>query len=136
MKIQMQVVDSKILDGYIDENVVPFAVCVSSSSTVSKRQQRFLEKYYDRVVDKRGWVSFYCNIINPWKCKDCGYSSIEFPDGEEKRIQEYNLEHSESVDGKYVVVPYFSTGEKIDAVSLVKIIRMQVVELANKLNDE
>jgi hypothetical protein len=65
-----------------------------------------------------------------------GYNSIEFPDGEEKRIQEYNLEHSESVDGKYVVVPYFSTGEKIDAVSLVKIIRMQVVELANKLNDE
>ena len=49
MKIQMQVVDSKILDGYIDENIVPFAVCVSTKSTLSKRQQRFLEKYYDRV---------------------------------------------------------------------------------------
>lgn len=135
MKIQMLVVDSKTLDGYIDENIVPFAVCASSSSTISKRQQRFLEKYYDRVVDKRGWVSFYCNIINPWKCKDVGYKSIEFADGEEKRIQEYNLEHSDSVDGKYVVVPYFSTGEKIDAVSLVKMIRLQVSELLNKIND-
>ena len=134
MKIQMQVVDVKVLDDYIDENVVPFAVCVSVGSAVSKRQQRYLEKYYDKIVDKRGWVSFYCNIINAWKCKEMNYKSIEFADGEEKRIKEYNLEKSESLDGKYVVVPYFSTGEKLDAVSLVKLIRLDVEQMKSKIN--
>lgn len=136
MKIQMQVVDAKSLDDYIDEDIVPFAVCASAESNISKRQQRYLEKYYDRVVDKRGWISFYCNIINAWKCRDMGYKSIEFPDGEEKRIQAYNLEKSPSVDDKYVVVPYFSTGEKMDSISLVKMIRLEVEQMKNKINDK
>lgn len=134
MKIQMQVIDARVLDDYIDENVVPFAVCAAVGSTVSKRQQRYLEKYYDRIVDKRGWVSFYCNIINAWKCKEMDYKSIEFAGGEEKRIKEYNLEKSDSLDGKYVVVPYFSTGEKLDAVSLVKLIRLDVEQMKSKIN--
>ena len=75
MKIQMIVVDLRVLDNYIDENVVPFAVCVPVGTDITKRQQRFLEKYYDRVVDKRGWISFYCNIINAWKCKEMNYDS-------------------------------------------------------------
>lgn len=136
MKIQMQVADVKTLDTYIDENTVPFAVCASTGENISKRQQRFLEKYYDRVVDKRGWVSFYCNIINAWKCRDMGYKAIEFPDGEEKKIQQYNLEKSESLNGKYVVVPYFKTGDKIDAVSLTKMIRLKVADMSKKLNEK
>ena len=136
MKIQMQVIDARVLDDYIDENVVPFAVCAAAGSGVSKRQQRYLEKYYDKVVDKRGWVSFYCNIINAWKCKEMDYKSIEFADGEEKRIKEYNLEKSDSLDGKYVVVPYFSTGEKLDAVSLVKLIRLDVEQMKSKINKQ
>ena len=135
MKIQMQVTDVKTLDHYIDESVVPFAVCVSQGQNVSKRQQRFLEKYYERVVDKRGWVNFYCNIINPWKCREMGYKSITLPSGEEKNIQRYNLERSASLNGKYVVVPYFKTGEKIDAVALTRMVRLKVADMSKKLNE-
>jgi hypothetical protein len=135
MKIQMVVIDSKVLDNYIDENVVPFAVCLSINTSLTKRQQRFLEKYYDRVVDKRGWVTFYCNVINAWKCKEMGYKSIEFSDGKEEKIKSYGLEKSKSLDDKYVVVPYFSPDEKIDSVSLVKKIRLEVEKLKNKIND-
>lgn len=134
MKIQMQVVDVKMLDNYIDDNIVPFAVCASTESTISKRQQRYLEKYYDRVVDKRGWISFYCNIINAYKCRDMGYSSIEFPDGKEKRIQAYNMEKDSY--GNYEVVSYFSTGEKMNALSLTKIIRLDVEQMKNMINDK
>jgi hypothetical protein len=135
MKILMDVIDCKQLDGYIDEEVVPFAVCASVNSTISKRQLRFLEKYYDRIVDKRGWVSFYCNVINAWKCREMNYKSIEFSDGEEKRIGAFNLEPSESLGGKYVVVPYFATGENIDSISLVKMVRLKVAEMNNHIND-
>lgn len=136
MKIQMLVIDVRTLDNYIDEDIVPFAVCVSTKSNITKRQQRFLEKYYDRVVDKRGWVSFYCNIINAWKCKEMDYISIEYPDGTEEFIQEYNLEHCDSLDGKYVVVPYFKSGNKIDVLSLTKMIRLDVVDVINRINEK
>lgn len=135
MKIQMIVIDSRVLDNYIDENIVPFAVCIPVGADLSKRQQRFLEKYYDRVVDKRGWVSFYCNIINAWKCKEMGYESIEFADGTEEKIQTYGLEKSRSLDYKYVVVPYFSQEEKMDSVELVKKIRLEVEKMKNKINE-
>lgn len=136
MKILMQVTDVKTLDGYIDDNAVPFAVCVPSGCNISKRQQRFLEKYYDRVVDKRGWVCFYCNIINAWKCRDNGYKTIEFPNGVEEKIQQYNLERNASLNGKYVVVPYFKSGNKIDAVSLTRLVRLKVADMSKKLNEK
>ena len=135
MKIQMIVVDLRVLDNYIDEHVVPFAVWVPVGTDITKRQQRFLEKYYDRVVDKRGWVSFYCNIINAWKCKEMGYDSIEIADGSEEKIKAYGLEKCKSLDYKYVVVPYFSQEEKMDSVELVKKIRLEVEKLKNKIND-
>lgn len=134
MKIKMTVIDFKMIDGYIDARIVPFAVCIASGSEVSKKQQRFLEKYYDRIVDKRGWVSFYCNIINPWKCKDMGYESIEFSDGTVETIQSYALEENASVDDKYVVVQCFNKEKKFDSVSLVKLIRLDVEKMKNKIN--
>lgn len=134
MKIKMTVVDFKMIDGYIDARIVPFAVCVAAGSEITKKQQRFLEKYYDRIVDKRGWVSFYCNIINPWKCKDMGYESIEFSDGSVEEIKGYSLEENASVDDKYVVVQCFNKEKQFDSVSLVKLIRLDVEKMKNKIN--
>ena len=126
MKIKMEVVDAKSLDNYINGKTVPFAVCVTSKETLSKRQQIFLEKYYDRVRDKRGMDSYYCNVINAWKCKGMGYESIEFPNGENKAIKAYNLEKNTSVDGRYVVTPYFSRTDKMNAIDLIKMVRLEI----------
>lgn len=134
-KIQMEAVETRLLDNYIDEDVVPFAVCASANSKISKRQQRYLEKYYDRVVDKGGRTTFYCNVMNAWKCRDMGYKSIEFPNGDVKAIKQYNLEKNDLAGGKYVVVSYFSQEDKIDSISLAKMVRLKVEEMKATLND-
>ena len=133
MKIQMKVIESKSLDGYIDDQVVPFAVCLDSDFKLSKRQQSYLEKYYDKVVDRTGKATYYCNVINAWKCKDMGYSSIKFADGSEKTIRAYNLERNSSVGGKYVVVPHFSRTDKINAVELTKMVRLDVERIRGRV---
>ena len=134
MKIQMEVINSDNLDNYIDKKIVPFVVCAPKDVPFSKKQQRFLEKYYDKIVDKRGWVSFYCNIINAWKCKDMNYNSITFSNGKEEIIQDYNLEPHKSVGNKYIVVLYFKSGETIDSITLVKKIRLDVEKVKKKIN--
>ena len=136
MKIQMKVSESKSLDGYIDDQVVPFAVCVDPDFKLSKRQQSYLEKYYDKVVDRAGKATYYCNVINAWKCKDMGYSSIKFADGSEKTIRAYNLERNASVGGKYVVVPHFSRTDKINAVELTKMVRLDVERIRGRVQSQ
>jgi hypothetical protein len=126
MKIKMEVIDAKTLDNYINGKTIPLAVCVTEKESLSKKQQIFLEKYYDRVRDKRGIDSYYCNVINAWKCKDMGYESIEFPNGENKQIKAYNLEKHPSIGNKYVVTPYFSKTDKINAIELIKTVRLEV----------
>lgn len=133
MKIQMKAIGSKSLDGYIDNEVVPFAVCMDSDFKISKRQQSFLEKYYDKVVDRGGKVTYYCNVINAWKCKDMGYSSIKFADGSEKTIRAYNLEKNPSVGGRYVVVPHFSRTDKINSIELTKMVRLDVERIKGRV---
>ena len=134
MKIEMKVTDARSLDSYINNKVVPFVVCIDENVKMTKMQKSFLEKYYDKVVDKRGWVSYYCNVINAWKCREMGYTSIVFPDGKEKSIRAYNLEKSPSAGGNYVVVPYFSRQDKISSVELTKLIRLEVENVKTRLN--
>lgn len=134
MKVLMKVIDVKDLDDYIDEDSVPFAVCTPPYGVTSNRQQRYLDKYYDKVIDKRGWVSYYCNIVNAFKCRDKGYTQIKFPDGKEEIIKNYSLERNKVVRNGYVVVPYFKSGNKIDSFSLVKMIRLDVEDIKDQVN--
>lgn len=134
MDILMKVIDVRELDDYIDDGVVPFAVCTPTTGVTSNRQVRYLEKYYDLVVDKRGWATYYCNIINAWKCKEVGYKSIRFNDGKEEQIKDYSLERNDEAHNGYLVVSYFNSGNKIDSLNLVKMIRLDVEDIKKTVN--
>lgn len=133
MKVMMNVIDVSDLDEYIDEKTVPFTVCVPTSGVTSKRQLKFLDQYYDKVVDKRGWISYYCNIVNPRKCLDNDYTSIQLNNGFEKDIKTYKLEKNEKTNG-YVVSYGFKNNEKMDAISLIKTIRLDVETVKKSVN--
>ena len=134
MLVAMKVVDVKELDDYIDENEVPFAVCTPPYGVTSNRQQRFLDKYYDKITDKKGQASYYCNIINAWKCRESGYKGIKFSDGKVEEIKNYSLEKNDTLRKGYVVTPNFKSGKKINALSLVKQIRLEVEKVKIKVN--
>ena len=134
MKVVMGVIDVKELDDYIDSNSVPFVVCTPPTGVTSNRQQRYLEKYYDKVVDRRGWVSYYCNIINAWKCRSSGFQSIQFPDGQVDQIKKYKLERNVKTNNRYLVVPQLTSGKKVDSLSLVKMIRMSTEKMKKQVN--
>lgn len=134
MKITMNVIDVRELDDYIDGGVVPFAVCTPPTGVTSNRQMRYLQKYYDLIVDKRGWATYYCNIINAWKCREIGYKTIKFADGREENIKDYTLEKNSKAHNGYLVVSYFNSGNKIDSLNLVKMIRLEVENIKKSVN--
>lgn len=122
MNINMEVIDSSKLDYYIDDgSEIPFTVCVPLGMAVTRRQQAFLERYYDRVEDRKGRETYYCNIINAWKCKSMGYNSITFGNGKKEYISGYKFTKK---NGKYVLYPCFRSGRGMDAVSLVAKVRL------------
>lgn len=135
MKILVDVINIEDLDDYIDNNVIPLAVCTPMSGVTSKRQNNFLTKYYDKVEDKRGWISYYCNVINANKCREMGYKEVKFADGKEEKIIGFELEECEKVDDKYIPVPNFASGKKIDVFSLVKMIRLKVESIKKEVNE-
>jgi len=134
MKITMDVIDVKDLDDYIDANTVPFAICVPQTGVTSNRQLKYIEKYYDEVVDKKGWKSYYCNIVNAWKCREVGYKTIKFKDGKEENIKDYNLERNKRAFNGYLVETFFTSGNKINSLDLVKMIRLDVEKIKKQIN--
>lgn len=135
MKILVDVINVDDLDDYIDNNIIPLAVCTPKSGVTSKRQNNFLTKYYDKVVDKKGWVSYYCNVTNANKCRDMDYKEVRFADGNEEKIIGFELEECQYVDNKYIPVPNFASGKKLDVFSLVKMIRLKVEDIKKEVND-
>ena len=134
MQVTMRVIDVKDLDDCIDNGEVPFAICTPPSGVTSNRQQRFLDKYYDKVVDRKGWVSYYCNIINARKCRACGYKKMKFANGNEEKIKDFRLARKESVRNGFVVVTRFNSGRSMDALSLVKNVRLDVERIKSRVN--
>ena len=135
MNIVMNVIKVNDLDDYIDESIVPFAVCTPPYGVTSNRQKKYIEKYYDKIVDKRGWVSYYCNIVNADKCKQMEYKNIKFKDGKEEKIKGYSLEKNEKIKNKYTVISHFESGNKIDSLALVKLIRLDVEKVKKEVNN-
>ena len=134
MKILMDVSGVRELDDYIDSDIVPMAVCVpSSGATVS--QQTFLDKYYEKVVDKRGWTSYYCNVINANKCRDGNYESVMDANGKEEKIEKFGLKKLDSIGMKYAVVVKYDSGKTIDGVELVKKVRLKVETKKKQINN-
>ena len=134
MLVTMKAISVNELDDYIDNSEVPFAICTPPYGVTSNRQQRFLEKYYDKVVDKRGWVSYYCNIINMKKCRASGFDKIKFADGRVENIKDYRVVRNSKLRNGFVVAPRFSSGSRIDALSLVKQIRLEVEKVKTQVN--
>ncbi len=134
MKIMMSVIESKDLEKYINDGIVPFAVCPSIEG-ISAKQRKVLEKYYNKVTDQRGIDSYYCNIIDPYKCRDNGYDSIEFANGN-KKIKGYSLEKNRQMGNKYVVTIYFGANDKTNALELTKKNRLKVANLKKKINNK
>ena len=133
MKILMDVIRARDLDDYIDSDIVPMAVCVPQSG-VSSSQQEFLDKYYDKVVDKRGWISYYCNVINPQKCRECGYESIMETNGKEEVIKDFGLKKIDSVGAKYVVAVIYDSGKTLTGLDLVKKVRLETEYMKKQVN--
>lgn len=135
MNIIMDVIGISELDGFISKKVIPFVVCVPKDEKVSKKQQACLDKYYDLVMDKRGWPSYYCNIVNAYKCNDMGYKNIKFSDGREETIKNYSLERNESIENKYLVTSHFNSGNAMNSLELVKLIRLKVEDVKKEINE-
>jgi len=134
MLVTMRAIDVKELDDYIDNGEVPFAICTPPYGVTSNRQQRFLDKYYDKVVDRRGYVSYYCNIINAKKCRASGYNKIQFADGRIEDIKDYKLVKKSKLRNGFIVAPRFESGNRIDALSLVKLVRLSVEQVKTRVN--
>ena len=134
MKVAMKVVKSSELIAQIESGVVPFAVCTSSTEVISKRVQNYLDQYYCENIDQRGWKSYYCHIINAWKCKAMGYESIVFEDGKESKIKGYKLDSCLPLKGKKVVVTCLADGQKLPSTLLAKKVRLKVAETKKTLN--
>lgn len=135
MKILMDVSGVRELDDYIDSDVVPMAVCVPSSD-VSSNQQEFLDKYYEKVVDKRGWISYYCNVISVAKCRSGNYESIVETNGKEEKIEGFGLKRLDSVGAKFAVLVKLSSGKTIDGVNMVKKVRLKVETKKKQVNNK
>ena len=129
-----EVIGSNGLDDYMGTDFLPMVVCVPREG-VSDSQQSFLNEYYEKVVDKKGLVSYYCNIINPWKCRNCNYESIVEDSGKEYEIRNFKLKKLDAVGGKYVVVMKCDEGQTMDAVKLVKKVRLKVERKKKQLNN-
>lgn len=124
MNINVEVVEFSELDNYIDGTEIPLAIWLPNGAMVTRKQQAFLERYYERIVDCKGRPTYYCNIINAWKCKSMGYNSITFGNGKKEYISDYKFTKK---DGKYVLYPCFRSGNGMDVVSLIKNVRLNVV---------
>ena len=134
MKILMDVSGVRELDDYIDSDIVPMVVCVPQSG-VSFNQQQFLDKYYEKVVDRRGWISYYCNVISANKCREGNYESIMETSGKEQIIKDFGLKKLDSIGMKYAVVVRYDSGETIDGVELVKKVRLKAETKKKQMNN-
>ena len=134
MKVLMDVSGVRELDDYIESNTVPMIVCTPPSGVNSRAQQKFLDKYYDKIVDRRGWSSYYCNIINAGKCRDMNYETIMQTSGKEEKIRDFGLKKSAAVKGKYIVAVRYQSGKIVDGVSLVKTVRLKAETKKKQLN--
>ena len=135
MKVLMDVSGVRELDDYIDANIAPMIVCTPSSGASSSAQQKFLDTYYDKITDRRGWTSYYCNIINAGKCRDMNYESIMRTSGKEDKIKDFGLRKSAAVRGKYIVVIRYNSGKIVDGVSLVKSVRLKAETKKKQINN-
>jgi len=134
MKILMDVSGVRELDDYIDSDIVPMVVCTPQSG-VSSSQQEFLDTYYEKVVDKRGWTSYYCNIINANKCREGNYESVMETNGKEEFIKDFGLKKIDSIGVKYVVAICYNSGKIIDGIQLVKKVRLKVETKKKQVNN-
>jgi len=135
MKIAIDVVDnSEKLVKKIESGIVPFAVCLSPTEKVSKRVKSYLDQYYCENIDKKGQRSYYCNFIDPYKCKGSGYGSVVFEDGRESAIRVCNLQPTPALKGKYVVCAHLANGQKFSSVDLTKKVRLKVAKIKKDLN--
>ena len=135
MNISMEAIDIDQLGEYIEKDSVPFAICVPNTGVPSKLLLPYLEKYYDKVVDRRGRICYYCNVINAFKCRNKGYETITLENGKTEKIEKFTLRKSKVLK-KYVVVSHLSSGEKLDATTLTKTVRMAVENVKNKVYGE
>ena len=135
MNIFMKAIDLSQLDEYIERDSVPFAICVENEKNLSKLLLPYLEKYYDKVVDKKGMVCYYCNVINPYKCRSKGYNTITFEDGKIEKIEKFTLRRSKLLN-KFVVVSHLESGDKFDSINLTKKVRLKVEDIKKKINGE
>lgn len=134
MKILMDVSGIRELDDYIDSNIVPMAVCTPQSG-VSSRQQEFLDKYYEKVVDKKGWTSYYCTVISANRCREGNYESVMETNGKEQEIKDFGLKRLDSIGMKYAVVVRYASGKTETGVELVKKVRLKVETKKKQLNN-
>ena len=135
MNISMKAIDVKDLEEYIEKDSVPFAICVSKNGVPSKLLLPYLEKYYDKVVDRKGRTTYYCNIINPFKCRDKGYDTITLSNGKIEKIEKFTLRKHKTLK-KFVVVSHLGSGAKLDAVSLTKTVSLNVQDVKKQVNGE
>lgn len=134
MKVLMDVSGIRELEDYINSDTIPMVVCPNPNVEISDEQRVFLEKHYDKIIDKRGWVSYYCNVINAGKCRDMKYESIMQPNGKEEVIKDFGLQRSHALRGKYVVVVRYQSGKTIDGVSLIKSVRLKTETKKKQMN--
>lgn len=135
MNISMKAIDVNQLGEYIEKDCVPFAICVPKAGVPSKLLLPYLEKYYDKVVDRKGRTCYYCNVINPFKCRFKGYETITLENGKTEKIEKFTLRRSKALK-KFVVVSHLGSGTKMDAIALTKTVRLSVEDVKKKVNGE
>ena len=135
MNISMKAISLNELGEYIERDSVPFAICVSKEGVPSKLLLPYLEKYYDKVVDKKGRTTYYCNVINPFKCRGKGYDTITLADGKIEKIEKFTLRKHKALK-KFVVVSHLGSGEQMDSISLTKSVSLSILDTKKQVNGE
>jgi hypothetical protein len=120
MDIWMNVVRYETLAKCKEKNVVPFAVCISKSDVRNKEIDKYIDKYYGIVIDKRGYSCCICNVILADKCRDGDYKNIRMQDKTMKKIKEFKPVKNKQLEGKVIVDIVFSSKEKINSIELVE----------------
>lgn len=135
MNISMKAINISELGEYVEKDVLPFAICVPNQGVPSKLLLPYLEKYYDKVEDRKGRICYYCNVINAFRCRNKGYESITFADGNVEKIDKLTLRKHKALR-KFVVVTHLSSGKAMDSVSLVKTVRLSIEDVKKQVNGE